>query len=260
VHYTAHDDAKDRITLTESFAWDDVVKAKNMVDWTALRGAVPRRRSDVVSVVVPARRDVAAAVATARELLDAPPSATGESGVAVRRLEVVVVDNEPTPGGWRLLWAQVGLDPRVTLVHTPVNLHRAAAVSLGLPETVGDVIVVVPAGASLGPDALRALLDAVSDDGVVAAQPAAGADTGVVAVRAAALVVADGLDPLFVNEFEVDDLLQRLAALGRSVTVDAEVRLVTPFEQPTPGEHVANVREWQRRWSGVPCPEPRGSA
>ena len=246
VRYSAHSDIADRITTTESLAWDDVVKCRRMIDWAGLREGAGSRRADLVSVVVPCRATREAAVSTVRSVL---ASTTGFD------LEVVVVENASTPATWRLLWAEVGLDPRVTLLRAPVNLHRAASTSYALDATSGSVVVVVSAGTTLAPDALELLVAPVRSGDATASVDTSAPD--VIAVEARALVDAGGLDPLFTNEFEAADLVLRLGP-DASVSIAAIGAVVeSEYERPSPGQHAANVREWERRHGSVPQPDSR---
>ncbi len=254
VRYTAHSNIPDRITTSESLAWDDVVKARHMVDWRALSDGLADRRPGLVSVVVPVRADRDAAVRTVRSVL--------EDGSTAYDVEVVVVENASTPGTWRLLHAEIGLDPRVRLVRAPVNLHRAAAVSYGLASSSGSVVVVLPAGTVVAPGGLGLLADPVRDGRATASVPATagGRRPDALAVAAAALVDAGGLDPLFTNEFEVDDLVRRLGRSGGPDPVRAPAGCVVElagYERPSPAQHAANVREWVRRHGTAPVPESR---
>lgn len=242
VRYSNSEVVTDRISTTESFAWDDVVKSRHLVDWAALRDGVGQRRDDLVSVVVPARSDLRATVGTVRDLLD------GRDDV-----EVVVAASAVPVSVWRLLWAEVGLDPRVRLVRSPGPLDRAALVTLGLEHTSGDVVVVVPAGTTLGPEGLDQLVGPVRS-GAVAATCAA--HDGVVACAAATFVELGGLDPLFTDALEVADLALRLGERGLAVAETSVVpRVLAPWPAPTAARQADNVREWQRRWPGRPLPE-----
>ena len=246
VRYRAHAGATDRITTTESLAWDDVVKIKRLVDWDTLRAGAAARAADRVSVIIPLRNDREAAVASVRSVLAQEIRAD---------LEVVVIDNASTPGTWRLLHAEVGLDSRVRLVRAQVNLHRAGATSRALSSTTGATVVVVSAGTLLGDGVLESLVTPVIDGR--AALTRGGSAGDVVAVRAEALVLAGGLDPLFTNEFEVDDLVARLGVDVCVVVEGLPISVATAYERPHDGQHTANVREWHRRHPDLPVPASR---
>ena len=246
VRYRAHAGATDRITTTESLAWDDVVKIKRLVDWDTLRAGAAARAADRVSVIIPLRNDREAAVASVRSVLAQEIRAD---------LEVVVIDNASTPGTWRLLHAEVGLDSRVRLVRAQVNLHRAGATSRALSSTTGATVVVVSAGTLLGDGVLESLVTPVIDGR--AALTRGGSAGDVVAGRAEALVLAGGLDPLFTNEFEVDDLVARLGVDVCVVVEGLPISVATAYERPHDGQHTANVREWHRRHPDLPVPASR---
>ncbi len=248
VRYSADSGGGDRITEVESLAWEDVVMVRRLVDWPKLRSGLSGRDDGTFSVIVPMRLDCAAAVETVRLLLDLDQSAP--IGFT---LQVVVVDNDSSPGTWRLLWAEVGMDPRVVLVRTARNVHRAAAVALGLAVSTGGAIAVVPAGMEVAGAGLTELWERLTA-GADLVVPRAGAELGVFAAKSDVLVNAGGMDPLFVNEFEVADLMLRLGA-GDSVNLTDVVAVARRgYEQPTAAQHRDNQREWSRRWPGLPVP------
>jgi hypothetical protein len=244
VRYAATSALTDRISATESFAWDDVVKARNLVDWAALDAGLESRDERLVSVVVPHRLPRDAVLETVGPLL--------RDGLEGHELEVVVADNASSSGDWRLLHAQVGLDPRVRLVRSAVDLHRAASTSLGLAATRGGTIVVVPSGAQLPTQSLETLVAALDTPTVAAALPDGGPDAGVIAVRTRTLVGARGLDPLFTDELDIADLVRRLAATGvRTAQTSAEVVVRHASPPPSADRHAETLREWSRRWPGT---------
>jgi len=251
VHYRAHADAVDRISAVEASAWDDVVKAHHLIDWSALRASAGDRDSSVVSVIVASGQERDAIVGTVTAVL-ADSDAAG-----IRSEVVVVVDPALSAPDWRLLWAQLGLDDRVSLVRAPCRLDRAALTSLGLARTTGSVVAVLPAGTIPAGGGLAALVDPVRSDR--AAATAAPAVDGVMACRADLLVAAGGLDPVFAQELEVDDLHQRLAAAGQIVVeVDHCVSGAATTPAPTDAQRRDNEREWARRHPDVPLPPRRG--
>ncbi|HEY7858956.1 MAG TPA: glycosyltransferase [Candidatus Nanopelagicales bacterium] len=259
VRYRGHAAGTDRISVREPLSWDDVVKSRRLLDWDALREGVLRRDPGLVSVIVPVRQDWQAANATVRAVLDAGAG-------AAHRIEVIVVDNASTPGTWRLLWALVGLDPRVRMLRSPVDLHRAAAVSVALPSSGGATIVVVPAAAMPSTKGLATLVDLVRSGTVEAVRGASCGrcsccpDADVVAVDAAGLIRLGGLDPLFVNEFEVDDLMRRISGDDPGSPVPLSLHdpaKARAYERPTPAQHSDNVREWRRRWPDADLPPER---
>lgn len=258
VRYRASASAADRISVRESLAWDDVVKARRLVDWPALAEAMPHRRADLLSVIVPVRQDWRAAQHTVRAALDLPV----RDGLEV---EVVVVDNASRPGAWRLLWALFGAEPAVRILRSPVNLHRAAATSVGVADSHGRLVVVLPAGLAPGTGWAR-LLEPLTDGAAAVVRPGgSGPDdpAAVLATTADCFVRLGGLDPLFVNEFEVADYCRRVsvAALGPvRVLADEPSTPLRPYEPATDPQHADNLREWARRWPDAPPPTGSGPA
>lgn len=232
VRYAAQSHLSDRISATESFAWDDVVKSRH------LAGAAPSDLDpDLVSVVVPHRGDRAAARATVGSVL-----------AALDVVEVLLVDLASPAPDWRLLHAEVGLDPRVRLLRSPGPLDRAAGAALGAAAATGRRLVVVPSGAVVEPEALRSLVDAL--DAAAIASPPGG--SGVVAARAEDYRALGGLDPLLTDEHEVDDLQLRAQARGlEAARIETPLDVVRPWPAPSDSRHADNVREWERRWPGV---------
>lgn len=258
VRYRASTSAADRISVRESLSWDDVVKVRRIVDWHALDTGLATRRADLLSVVVPVRQDWRAARDTVQAALGLP----APEGFDV---EVVVVDNASRPGTWRLLWAMFGAEPRVRILRSPVDLHRAAATSLGVAATCGRLIVVLPAGTLPGSGWPR-IIDPLRAGSTAVVAPAADDPVGgaggseVLATTAECYVALRGLDPLFVNEFEVADFVLRVSSdkLGPVVRLAAQESVQTrPYERPTARHHDENVREWGRRWPGTPVPPTR---
>ncbi|MEO6822603.1 MAG: glycosyltransferase [Candidatus Nanopelagicales bacterium] len=258
VRYRASATATDRISVRESLAWDDVVKARRLIDWQTLHDGLPARRPDLLSIIVAVRDDWRAARDTVRATLELP----APDGLCV---EVVVVDNASSRGAWRLLWALFGQEPGVRIVRSPVNLHRAAATSLGFADSEGQLIVVLPAGTIPGSD-WTSLTAALQDGAVVVLRdgsddrrcPSSGPD--VLATTASCFLRMHGLDPLFVNEFEIADFVARVASqdLGPVVSlVGQQTREKRPYERPTGNQHADNVREWQRRWPATSVPTAR---
>lgn len=232
VRYAAQSHLSDRISATESFAWDDVVKARHLA---APRGSADPDR-DLVSVVVPHRGDRAAATTTVRAVLG-----------GLEHVEVLLVDLASPPPDWRLLHADLGLDPCVRLLRSPGPLDRAAGAALGAAAATGGRLVVVPSGATPGRAELDDLLDALDDAAVVV--PAG--TSGVVAARTDDYLRLGGLDPLLTDELEVADLALRAEGQGLAVAhLLTAIDVARPWPAPPENRHADNHREWERRWPG----------
>ena len=258
VRYRASATAADRISVRESLAWDDVVKARRLVNWEALHDHLPERRPDLLSIIVAVRDDWRAARDTVRAALNR----RAPEGLSV---EVVLVDNASSRGTWRLIWALFGQEPRVRILRSPVNLHRAAATSLGFAESNGHLIVALPAGTIPGSD-WTSLIDALQEGAAVVLRRGAddrrglSSDPDVLATSALCFLRMRGLDPLFVNEFEIADYVARVSTqdAGPVVSlVDQQTWEKRPYERPTSSQHSDNVREWQRRWPATSLPMSR---
>lgn len=239
VRYAAHAHLADRISVTEPFAWDDVVKARNLVDRDLVRAGLTTRRPGLVSVVVPHRGDVQAALATMEGVV------SGGS----HDVELVIVDVASPPAEWQELYVTASKHPQVRVERSAGPLDRAAAVALGVAASTGGRVVVVPSGIVPGAGAVEQLAEALLEAPL--AVPIGDPVSGVVAARADALVDAGGLDPLLSDEYEVADLVRRLASHGQqTAAVAASLDAVRSWPSPTPARHEDNQREWARRWPG----------
>jgi O-antigen biosynthesis protein len=167
VHYTDAASAADRISVREPTAWGEVVKARNVGDWSALQSAAPGRDVDVVSVVVTVRDEWAAALSLVDAALAAP---TG--------VEVVAVDRGSRPATARILAGRACTDPRVRVLRQPVDGRTALAWSVGLAATSGAAVVLADATCSARPTSStpgepwwRPLATALQDPSVAASAP-----------------------------------------------------------------------------------------
>lgn len=244
VDYDASPEA-DRISVAESFGWDDVVRTRNTVDLAADPGLRPAGPGSV-SVVIPAR-SFEAAWESVRGLC--PPVPPGPSAPS---LQVVVVDSGSAPSTARLLHGALPAWPGVEVVRVPGDLHRAGSFDVGLGQATGEVAVFVDAGVRIT-SADLAVLGAPLGDGTASWTRAAAPELRdrVVAARATAWRRIDGLDPVFVLEREVDDAVRRLtASVGSGVEVElAQAEAVLPPREASHRAHQDNEREFSRRYA-----------
>jgi O-antigen biosynthesis protein len=232
VEYDARPDAA-RISTTEAWGWDDVVRTRNTVDLTS----APASPTTQLTVVVPCR-EFAAAAATVHSLVQTD-------------VDVVVVDCGSPPSQARLLHAVLPAWPNVRLVRTARDLHRAGAFDVGLGCATGHVTAMVDAGVELSEQDLVVLTEPLHNGSAVWTRPS-DPDLGarVVAARTSDWRLVDGLDPVFILGREVDDGVRRLTAAvgpGREVRLP-DARPAAPARVATPVVVADNEREFARRY------------
>jgi len=207
--YDERREATDRITVREAKTWSDVVRARRLVDWAALRDGLPDRVGDRVSVVVPLPRTVPLATFVPT-VLDALGRAAGE-------VEVVVVDAGGSRAAGTALSCLAAVDDRLRVLRWPVPMSPGWALAHALPHTTGAVVAALDPGWRLDAGYDAVLRSAV---GGALAQPRVVSDTGLLAVRASDLIGVGGADALETGEAWREELANRLvrtAGLRRSV-------------------------------------------
>ena len=278
--------AGDRITTTESSAWQYVVLGRHHVDWEAVSAGVADRVPGRVSVAMPTWNDAAMTIRAVRALL------RHSAGVD---LEIVVLDNGSRPEvGFSLAAAFAGL-PQVRYRRVPRNLNFALGSNLAFAHGTGEFVLFLNNDTEVRAGWWPPLRRRLQDESVLGVQPllvypddtvqTAGtvfpvegglpvhylvdhpledvariADTRFRAVTAAALAMrADdvaalrGFDPLFVNGGEDVDLCLRAAERREGWFVLAPESRVTHRESRTTGrldQVQENRRHLLRRWDG----------
>ena len=214
--YDERAEATDRITVREAKTWSDVVRARRLVDWAALRAGVAARVADRVSVVVPLPRTVS--------LITFVPTVLAALEGAAGEVEVVVVDAGGSRATGTALACLAAVDDRLRVLRWPVPMSPGWALAHALPHTTGALIAVLDPGGRLDQDydaVLRTLGGSVVSD------------TGLLAVRADELIDVGGADPLEPGDAWREELANRLvraAGLRRSV---ARVVSVGPRGEPS---------------------------
>ena len=182
VIYQAGTELTDRISVVEPLAWDAVVKVRRSRDWASVR--VAPRHADLVSVVIPVTPGSNGAVDTVAAL---------RAMAELWTVEVIVVDSGLAPAAAFDL--HLGLaSSAAKVVRVPTNLGAAGAFDVGLADTVGHSVLLLPPGARPGPGLVAALTD-------MGQHTLAGRE--VLAAPAAALLRGTGLDPLLSLEAAV---------------------------------------------------------
>lgn len=283
-------DGADRITTTESDAWQWVVLGKNLIDWDAMksRDSVPGR----VTISMPVYQDWTMTARAVRSVLDN----SGEVDV-----EVVIVDN----GSAYYYSAPLGQlfhgDPRVRYVRLPRNLNFSTGSNYGAFLGTGEYTCFLNNDTLVREGWLEPLIGRLKDPAVISVQPllqypddsiqTAGtvfmaentlpghflanhppedaqhtsreqfsAITGACMLwRTSDVARLGGFDPFFVNGMEDIDLCLRASSeLGGHFAVEPTSR-VTHHESKTPGRGRninTNRREFMQRWNGLlPAPE-----
>lgn len=214
--YDERAEATDRITVREAKTWSDVVRARRLVDWAALRDGVAARVAERVSVVVLLPRTV--------PLTGFVPTVLAALGRAAGEVEVVVVDAGGSRATGTALACLAAVDDRLRVLRWPVPMSPGWALAHALPHTTGALVAVLDPGGRLDQD-----YDAVL-------RPLGGSvvsDTGLLAVRAADLIDVGGADPLESGDAWREELANRLvrtAGLRRRV---ARVVSVGPLGEPS---------------------------
>lgn len=142
--YDARRDATDRVTVREAATWSDVVRARRLVDWAALRAdprpVRPTGRLSVV-LVVGKRTDPAVAPAT---VLEALLGAVGD-------VEVVVVDAGGSRATGTMLAGLAAASDRVQVVRWPGSMTPGWALAHALALVTGTLVAVPEVGTPLRP-------------------------------------------------------------------------------------------------------------
>jgi len=283
-------EAKNRITTSESEAWQWVVLGKNLVDWEDMetREVVPGR----VSISMPVYQDWAMTARAVRSVLDN----SGDVDV-----EVVIVDN----GSAYYYSAPLGQlfhgNPRVRYVRLPRNMNYSIGSNYGAFLGTGEYTCFLNNDTVVREGWLQPMIDRLKDPMVVAVQPllqypddsiqTAGtvfmaentlpghflanhppedarntsqerfsAITGACMLwRTKDVAKLRGFDPFFVNGMEDIDLcLKALRELGGYFAVEPSSQ-VTHYESKTPGRGLninTNRQAFMQRWNGLlPAPE-----
>jgi GT2 family glycosyltransferase len=283
-------DAGNRITTTESDAWQWVVLGKNLVDWEAMasREFVPGR----VTISMPVYQDWMMTARAVRSVLEN----SGDVDV-----EVIVVDN----GSAYYYSAPLGQlfygDPRVRYVRLPRNLNFSIGSNYGAFLGTGEYTCFLNNDTVVREGWLQPLVDRLQNPKVMAVQPllqypddsiqTAGtvfmaentlpghfltnhppedaqntsreqfsAITGACMLwRTKDISRMRGFDPFFVNGMEDIDLCLRAGReLGGYFAVEPASR-VTHHESKTPGRGrniATNRRAFMQKWEGLlPAPE-----
>ncbi|GAA2141742.1 hypothetical protein GCM10009825_30590 [Arthrobacter humicola] len=283
-------DGGNRITTTESDAWQWVVLGKNLIDWEAMRSrdSVPGR----VTISMPVYQDWAMTARAVRSVLDN----SGDVDV-----EVVIVDN----GSAYYYSAPLGQlfhgDPRVRYVRLPRNLNFSTGSNYGAFLGTGEYTCFLNNDTVVREGWLEPLISRLKDPRIISVQPllqypddsiqTAGtvfmaentlpghflanhppedaqhtsrekfsAITGACMLwRTSDFSGLGGFDPFFVNGMEDIDLCLRASReLGGHFVVEPTSR-VTHHESKTPGRGRninTNRREFMKRWNGLlPAPE-----
>ncbi|MGP5043826.1 glycosyltransferase [Glutamicibacter ardleyensis] len=279
----------DRITTSESEAWQWVVLGKNLVDWEQMkqRATVPGR----VSVSMPVYQDWQMTIRAVRSVLE------NSGNVDV---EVVVIDNGSSISNSVVLGLLYASNPHVNYVRMPRNLNFAIGSNYGAYLGTGEYTCFLNNDTVVRDGWLEPMIERLRSPEVLACQPllqypddsiqTAGtvfmkenrlpghflanhppedalsvADGKFSAITGACMLwrtrdVAEhkGFDPFFVNGMEDIDLCLRAAKdTGGHFAVEP-ASLVTHFESKTPGRGrniVTNRQSFMARWNGkLPSP------
>nr|WP_231705193.1 glycosyltransferase [Arthrobacter gengyunqii] len=280
----------DRITTTESDAWQWVVLGKNLVDWEKMRNraSVPGR----VTISIPVYQDWSMTARAVHSVLEC----SGDMDV-----EVVIVDNGSAYYYSAALGQLFHGNPRVQYVRLPRNLNFSIGSNYGAYLGTGEYTCFLNNDTVVREGWLQPLVDRLKDPAVLAVQPllqypddsiqtagtifmaenalpghflanhpmedahAAGQEhfsaiTGACMVwRTSDIARLQGFDPFFINGMEDIDLcLRGIRDLGGHFEVEPASK-VTHFESKTPGRGMniaANRRSFMQRWNGLlPCSE-----
>lgn len=140
------------------------VLGERLIDWADL-ARTPRRRG-LTSVVVVTYRDWRMTEVAVRAVLSA-----ADADVVHGEVEVVVVDNGCGPAAAAVLASLPERDPRVRVVHEPVNHGFGVGSNLGLAASQGDTVVFLNNDTTVSPGWLGPLRAALTDPEVLGAQP-----------------------------------------------------------------------------------------
>lgn len=282
-------ESADRITTTESEAWQWVVLGKNLVDWEQKknRPTVPGR----VTVSMPVYQDWQMTIRAVGSILEN----SGNTDV-----EVIIVDNGSSISTSAVLGLLYASNPRVTYVRLARNLNFAIGSNYGAYLGTGEYTCFLNNDTVVRDGWLEPMIERLRSHEVLACQPllqypddsiqtagtvfmkenrlpghflanhppedaASVADGMFAAITGACMLwrtrdVAEheGFDPFFVNGMEDIDLCLRAAnATGGHFAVEPASR-VTHHESKTPGRGrniVTNRQSFMARWNGkLPAP------
>lgn len=282
-------DAAERITTSESEAWQWVVLGKNLVDWNQMgeRATVPGR----VTVSMPVYQDWQMTVRAVRSVLE-------NSGPV--DIEVIIIDNGSSIMNSIVLGLLYISNPQVRYVRLARNLNFAIGSNYGAFLGTGEYTCFLNNDTMVRDGWIEPMIERLRVPEVLACQPllqypddsiqTAGTvfmqenrlpghflanhppedahsvvDNKFSAITGACMLwrTADiwkfkGFDPFFVNGMEDIDLCLRAAeATGGYFAVEPTSR-VTHFESKTPGRGrniVANRQAFMGRWNGkLPSP------
>ncbi len=286
VDYDDSREVTDRITTSESDAWQYVVLGQHWVDWDATRRDVAARVGGRLSVVIPTWNDSAMTLRAVETVLRNTP------GVDV---EVVVLDNGSRADVAMTLAAGLLGDDRVRLVRLPRNLNFAIGCNVGFARSTGEHVLFLNNDTEARAGWWEPLVAHLADERVLGVQPlllypdetiqTAGtvfpvdhaipchylvghpaedalkiADPRFRAVTAAALLMRAtdvaalrGFDPIFVNGAEDVDLCLRAGELREGHFVVETASRITHHEGKTAGrmtQVVENRVHLIGRWRG----------
>lgn len=275
-------------------AHEQVLRAEQIISWTAVDTAVPLRVSGRVSLLIPTFRD---RVLTRDAITSALEGADGD-------VEVVVIDNGSDREVSAILVSCFAADPRVHIRRVARNTNFATASNLALAASTGEFVVFLNNDTRARKGWLSPLIEALQRPEVVGAQPllvyedesvqSAGTvfqgpqslpvhllashpvedamrgeelkfhavTAACMAVRADMAVEARGFDPIFVNGMEDIDLCLRLIEAHGGHFVTARASRVTHLESKTPGRFARvepNRLRFLERWGDrLPGPQDEG--
>lgn len=282
-------ESSDRITTTESEAWQWVVLGKNLVDWDekSRQPVIPGR----VTVSMPVYQDWQMTVRAVNSVLEN----SGETDV-----EVIIVDNGSAITTSVVLGLLFEGHPRVKYVRLARNLNFAIGSNYGAFLGTGEYTCFLNNDTVVRDGWLAPMLERLQDPDVMACQPlllypddsiqtagtvfmkedrlpghflanhppedgATAAEGKFPAITGACMlwrtqdIVANkGFDPYFVNGMEDIDLCLRALDGNHSYFAVEPASLVTHFESKTPGRGrhiVSNRQSFMDRWCGkLPAP------
>ncbi|MGY5765376.1 glycosyltransferase [Brachybacterium sp. DNPG3] len=276
-------DMPDRITTSESEAWQWVVLGKNLVSWDQADGPgeIPGR----VSVVIPIYQDWKMTLRAVQAVLENSDDAD---------LEVILVDNGSAHYHGSTLSQFFAGEPRVRYERLPRNMNFAIGSNYGASIATGEFICFLNNDTEVRPGWLAPMLESIRDSAVRGVQPLlqypddsiqtagtvflaprtppthfltglppedADAVSGMefsavtaacVLMRKSEVAQLKGFDPIYVNGMEDIDLcLRAIDSFGGHFVVNPAAR-VTHYESKTPGRGrkiPENRKALMDRWS-----------
>lgn len=282
----AHTNTHERISTRESAGWQQVVRQKHLIDWGQVRADIPGRRSDLVSILIAAHDDVDATVRALRSVVDAAgpialeiivldngsPDGVLEalSAICCGTAQVVVIRQS------RDAHAALGLNlaftassgSRVVFLDHRVQVERGwlepLLALLATPDIVGVGPVVEYADRSLRTAGWLTNGDRIPPSRFLAGHPAEDAERArrvsptslsldAMLISASDVAAADGLDPLFVDDYADLDLALRIRGDGsRRWVTEPNSRVVhhAPWSDAQIDANSADLRTFRERWRG----------